>query len=202
MDPRSPFVLNTFELGRRPGAMRPVERSIPAPGDYGTAVIGVVPASPVQLHLRLEAVMEGVLVSGDVDVQVHGECVRCLRDIDEARTVAVSELFFYPGARESALAKGDEEAEDMLELEGDLIDLEPVLRDAVVTSLPLHPLCEEGCRGLCPGCGERMADLPADHEHVVVDPRWAALAGLAGSLGQDAAADGETEQGRVDDGER
>ena len=54
MDPRSPFVLNTHELGRQPGAMRPVERSVPAPDDFGTAVIGVVPTSPVELHLRME----------------------------------------------------------------------------------------------------------------------------------------------------
>ncbi|PYG01552.1 uncharacterized protein SAMN05216184_10110 [Georgenia satyanarayanai] len=189
MDPRSPFVISTHDLARQPGTLRTVERAVPAPKDFGTAVMWVVPGSDIRLDLRLEAVMEGVLVSGDAGVELQGECSRCLREITESRAVDVNELFFYPGARKAALADGDEEAEDMLELEGELLDLEPVVRDAVVTAMPFRPLCEEGCRGLCAGCGERLDDLPADHEHVDVDPRWAALAGLAAG-GDDDAADG------------
>lgn len=185
MDPRSPYVLSTHELGRQPGAMRTVERDVQAPADFATAVMGVVPDSTISLDLRLESVMEGVFVSGRATFQVRGECVRCLREVHESPEVEVSELFFYPGARETALAEGDEEAEDMHELVGELLDLEPVLRDTVVTSLPFQPLCEPDCRGLCAGCGERLEDLPADHEHVQVDPRWAALAALVSEEDQD-----------------
>jgi uncharacterized protein len=46
-----------------------------------------------------------------------------------------------------------------------------------VLSLPLAPVCTDDCRGLCVDCGQRLADLPDDHHHEVVDPRWAALAG-------------------------
>lgn len=179
MDPRSSYVISTHELGRQPGAMRKVDRDITAPDDLRTPVVGVVAGSPIRLDLRLESVQEGVLVTGEAIVQTLAECVRCLREVEGTDTVEISELYFYPGARQTALDEGDEEAEDMVELEGELLDLEPVLRDAVVTALPLHPLCEPDCQGLCPGCGERMADLPADHEHVEVDPRWAALAELA-----------------------
>lgn len=185
MDPRSPFVLSTHELARRPGTLREVEREIDAPEDFGTTVMGVEPGSPIRLDLRLESVLDGVLVSGEAEVQLQGECVRCLREINDTSTVSVSELYFYPGARETALEQGDEEAEDMLELEGELLDLEPVLRDAVISSLPFQPLCDEACRGLCPGCGERLDDLPPDHEHVDVDPRWAALAALASGAEDD-----------------
>lgn len=185
MDARSPFVLNTHELARQPGAMRTVEREISAPEGFGTAVMGVVPASAMHLDLRLESVMEGVLVSGEATVDVAGECARCLRDVAGTETVPVSELYFYPGAREAALAEGDEEAEDMQELEGDLLDLEPTLRDAIVTAMPFQPLCDAACRGLCPGCGERLDDLPADHAHEDLDPRWAALAELAAALEPD-----------------
>ena len=66
---------------------------------------------------------------------------------------------------------------ELPELEGDLIDLEPVLRDAVVLALPLRPLCRDDCPGLCAECGARLADDP-DHGHETVDPRWAALQGL------------------------
>jgi uncharacterized protein len=63
-------------------------------------------------------------------------------------------------------------------LEDDLVDLEPLLRDAVVLALPFQPLCSDDCPGLCTECGARLADDP-DHEHEApVDPRWAVLAEL------------------------
>lgn len=185
MDPRSPYVLSTHDLGRQPGAMRRVERDVPAPADLGTAVVQVVPGSELRLELRIESVMEGVFVSGEARAQTHAECVRCLRDIDEELAVSLGELYFYPGARETAVAEGDEDAEEMHELEGELLDLEPLLRDAIVTAMPFQPLCEPDCAGLCPGCGDRLADLPADHAHEQLDPRWAALAALASQDGAD-----------------
>ena len=63
-----------------------------------------------------------------------------------------------------------------------LLDLEPALRDAVVLELPLSPLCEEGCEGLCVECGQRLDDLPAGHSHEQLDPRWAALAAMKDGL--------------------
>ena len=70
----------------------------------------------------------------------------------------------------------ESDAEDeALRMEGDLLDLEPVLRDAVVLSLPFQPLCRDDCPGLCVECGARLADDP-DHQHdEAIDPRWAAL---------------------------
>jgi len=76
-------------------------------------------------------------------------------------------------------AHGDDE-EDVRELEGDLIDLEPALRDTVVPALPFQPLCRPDCPGLCSECGARLADDP-DHSHETLDPRWAALGGLVSS---------------------
>ena len=73
----------------------------------------------------------------------------------------------------------DESAEpddEELSLDGDLLDLEPVLRDAVVLALPMSPLCREDCPGLCVECGVRLADAGPAHRHEdAPDPRWAAL---------------------------
>src|SRR5690606_24200446 len=80
LDPRSPFVLDTHELGRRPGSMRQVQRTVAAPEELGTAVIGVPSGSDLALDLRLESVMEGILVSGSVRARAVGECVRCLEE--------------------------------------------------------------------------------------------------------------------------
>jgi uncharacterized protein len=173
-DKRSPLVLDTHELSRRPGTMREVARVVAAPADMGTAVIGVPEGADLTLGLRLEAVMEGVLVSGVVRGTAVGECARCLDEVRDEVTVRVQELFVYPERAQAADESGDDEAEDEPELTDDLADLEPVVRDSLVTALPFQPLCRQDCPGLCSECGARLEDDP-EHHHDVVDPRWAAL---------------------------
>lgn len=168
-DRRSPYVIELQELQRRPGTMRTLERTIAAPADLGLEVIGVPEGSDIDLDLRLEAVVEGVLVTGSAAVQLHGECSRCLAEINEPDSFDLQELFFYPG---------HEVEEDEPQIVDEAIDIEEALRDAVVLELPFTPLCMEDCLGLCPDCGFNRNDDP-DHAHAEkVDPRWEKLAGL------------------------
>jgi uncharacterized protein len=174
LDRRSPLVLDTRELPRRPGAMRTVERVVKAPSDLGLELIGVPEGADLRLDLRLESVSEGVLVSGTVTVPVTGECGRCLRPIDDSVAVTVQELYAYEHSTTDETTDEDEVGR----LQGDLIDLEPAVRDAVVLALPTNPVCRADCPGLCPECGGLLDELPADHNHEQVDPRWAALSQL------------------------
>ena len=163
-----PLVFDTRSLGRRAGTEKTLDRVVEAPADLGHDVIGVAEGSPIDIELRLEAVMDGVLATGTASAHVVGECVRCLRAIDEELVVDLQELYVYEPSND----------EDELALEDDLLDLEPVLRDAVVLALPLNPVCDPECPGLCPECGARLADDP-DHTHgEAIDPRWAALSQL------------------------
>jgi uncharacterized protein len=157
-----------------------VRLTVPAPADLGTVVIGIPEGSDLELDLRLEAVMEGVLVTGSVRGQAVGECGRCLDEVTEAVDVTLAELFVYPERAAVAAQDGDEDDEDLRELDGDFLDLEPALRDAVVPMLPFQPVCRPDCPGLCPVCGARLADEPG-HSHETLDPRWAALGGLTGT---------------------
>ena len=166
-------MLDTRELGRRPGSQREVSRTVPAPADLGIEVLQVPAGSPVELDLRLEAVMEGVLVTGTADVSLTGECARCLEPISDDIEVTFQELFVY---EDHALPDEDD---DVSTLQGDLVDLEPLLRDAVVLALPFQPLCQDDCPGLCVECGARLADDPGHQHDEPVDPRWAVLQGLA-----------------------
>ncbi|GAB3496019.1 YceD family protein [Flexivirga sp.] len=178
-DTRRPLALDTKELPRRPGRMLEGEVQVAAPEHFGTEVIGVPEGQPMTLRLRLESVMEGVLVTGTVHATATGACVRCLEPVDLPIEVPFQELFAYAdrAARHHEVEDGDEE--DVHELDGDLADLEPVLRDAVVPALPFQPVCRDDCPGLCSECGARLADDPT-HHHEVIDPRWSALAHLAG----------------------
>jgi len=152
-----------------------VSRTVPAPADLGIEVLSVPEGAPVELDLRLEAVMEGVLVTGTASAVLEGECARCLEPIRDELEVRFQELFVYDDIRDSAEAEEDDEVSM---LQDDLVDLEPLLRDAVVLALPFQPLCQDDCPGLCPECGVRLADEP-DHEHEApIDPRWAALTKL------------------------
>jgi uncharacterized protein len=156
-----------------------VARSVPAPTGLGVAMARVPEGSPIELDLRLESVLEGVLVTGVADLLVGAECSRCLEPFDWHEEVDLTELFRYPATdAHGALVEEQDESEDPLpELQDDLIDLLPVLRDAVVLDLPLAPLCSEDCLGLCPECGVRLEDDP-QHTHESSDPRWAALTAL------------------------
>jgi len=174
LDPRDPLVFDTRELGRRAGSMRQVARTVPAPADLGIGdVVGVPEGSDVELHIRLESVVEGVLVSGTARAMVEGGCVRCLEPVVSIIEMPFQELYAYP---ETERDQHDQE-DEVSRLHGDLFDLQPVLRDAVVLALPLKPLCRDDCPGLCSECGARLADDP-EHNHDAVDPRWAALDGL------------------------
>lgn len=118
--------------------------------------------------------MEGVLVTGTARAALEGECVRCLEPISDQVEVRFQELFVYDGQD----VDPDEELE-VSTLQDDLVDLEPLLRDAVVLALPFQPLCTEDCPGLCAECGARLADDPGHGHDAPVDPRWAALGALA-----------------------
>jgi uncharacterized protein len=169
---RNPFVLDTRELGRRPGTMQTVRREIVAPAGLRSALVGVPDGAPLVLDLRLESVTEGVLVTGTVTVPTGGECGRCLEPVTTELVVDVCELFAYPDSVTDETAGADE----VDRIVDDLIDVEPVVRDAVVLGLPVTPLCRTDCAGLCPDCGQRLDDLPAGHTHHKIDPRWAGLA--------------------------
>jgi len=154
--------------------MRTVERSVPAPKDLGLELIGVPQGAAIRLDLRLESVSEGVLVTGTVTGPIEGECGRCLTPIGESLVVSLQELYAYANSTTEETTDEDEVGR----MQGDLIDLEPALRDAVVLALPNHPLCREDCPGLCPECGVHWDDLPADHTHQQADERWSALSKL------------------------
>jgi uncharacterized protein len=180
LDPRSPLVITTRELTRRPGTMQELRRTVELPEDLGTDIISIKAGTPVQIEVRLESVVEGVLVTGSVRGTATGACVRCLDPVDLPVEGTFQELFAYTDrAAHHHQVGADSDEDEVYELVGDLIDLEPVIRDAVVPTLPFQPVCREDCPGLCPQCGIRLADDP-EHHHEVIDPRWSALSGLLG----------------------
>jgi uncharacterized protein len=180
---KNPYLLNTHDLPRRAGEMKEYELDIAAPARVGVPLIGVAEGDIIEVDARLESVTEGVLLSAEIYALAHGECIRCLDPIELEVERTIQELYRYEPARDKNKGKHrdedlDLEAEDELQMEGDVLNLENPIIDAIILALPINPLCDEECLGLCPDCGEKWESLPDDHAHDAVDPRWSGLKSL------------------------
>src|SRR5581483_8209298 len=182
--PRGPLVFDLRSLSRQAGSSRVETRIVPAPADLRLELVSVPEGSDVELNLRFAAVTEGVLVTGSATAPVTGECARCLGPVASTVSVSFMELYRYhedrPRTRrtEPADEKNEDDDEERF-LDGDLLDLEPAFRDAVVLALPMSPLCREDCPGLCVECGVPLAEAGPWHKHEeLTDPRWAGLTNL------------------------
>lgn len=171
----SDFLISVHDLKRQPGEMLAVERSFPNPERIGIDVIAIEPQTPLSIKGKVESVSTGVLASFTLRSEATGECVRCLDPISLPILATIQELYFY------ALPPDLDEDEELPQLIiEERIDLLPPIRDAVILDLPLAPHCTEECPGLCPDCGEKVAENPSGHDHQRIDPRWAQLRNIAG----------------------
>jgi uncharacterized protein len=162
---RNPYVVNVRDLVRHHGEMRERHLDIKAPEHLGEGLVAVPEGETIAVDLKLESLHEGVLASGTAVTRADGECARCLAPLTLTVEVEFAELFAYPS---------DEPFDHTLH--GDTLDLEPVVRDAVVLALPFQPECVDGCEDLDlgPGISLITADAPKP-----ADARWAALQGFA-----------------------
>ena len=118
-----------------------------------------------------KAVVSNRMSAWSSSATVTGQCARCLDPLNDRLEVALTELFAYP----DTATDGTTDPDEVSRVVDGLVDLEPVVRDAVLLALPQAPLCREDCLGLCPECGGKRAELGPDHRHETIDPRWAAL---------------------------
>jgi uncharacterized protein len=158
------YVISVRDLMHKPGQMREYKLDIVTPEDMGEGIAKVAKSVELDLDVRLESVHEGILATGEVFVDAEAECSRCLDPLTVPIEVDFQELFAYSLTNEDDSVVEDEQ-----------IDLDQVIRDAVVLNLPFHPLCSEDCLGLCAECGVKMADNPHHVHEAPIDSRWSAL---------------------------
>ena len=127
--------IGVMELRRRPGTQRDVHVATTLPGLHITGA-QVPDDAELVVDATLESIEGAVTVSGTVQVPWTAECRRCLDEIGGVATVDLSEVFeVHPVEGETYPIEGDE------------VDLEPVVRDAALLHLPLAPLCRPDCGG-------------------------------------------------------
>ena len=149
------FTLNTFELPRRAGEMKEYELDIEVPENVGVPLIFVPAGEVIEVDARLESVTEGILLSAQIFATAKGECTRCLDPVVVEIDKKVQELYNYAAKVTRSKKSSDEDdldLEEELMMDGDIMDLEIPIRDAIVLELPFNPLCTPDCLGLCPEC--------------------------------------------------
>ena len=184
------YQFNTHELPRRAGEMKEYQLDLEILESVGVPLVAVPAGDVIEVDMRLESVAEGILLSADIFAVAKGECIRCLDPVEITVERKIQELYRYEpttdkGGKRKKRSGRDERSDlvdldedDELWLDGNEMNLEIPIRDAVVLDLPVNPLCSEECLGLCPDCGEKWEKLPEGHAHEVIDARWAGLAGL------------------------
>jgi uncharacterized protein len=154
------------QLLESPGSSKNVQVSEPVDG----LKLGLVEVeSPVEARLRLDATGEGVWASGTLSGRAELVCARCLKPFEAGFSVEVGELF----------ASDPDDEDDYAVADPGEIDLEPMIRDAVLLAMPFSPLCREDCKGLCARCGGDRNLGECSCPEVQADPRWAGLEGFA-----------------------
>lgn len=158
---KSVFEVNVHDLMHKPGQMRVHRLEIDLPEAMGNGMAALPKGEEMDVDVRLESVHEGILATGEVFSEAKADCSRCLDPVVIPVEVDFQELFAYSLSSEDDFVVEDEQ-----------IDLEQVILDAVVLNLPFQPICSTDCLGLCPNCGERMADNPHHVHEAEIDSRW------------------------------
>lgn len=168
------FKVSVADIVERPGCFKDVSVDERLP-ETGNTLVRVT-EDPLRGRLRAEAVVEGILITGSVRGTVAAECARCVTALTDEIELDVCEMFVGADAEVP-------DEEEVYELEGTELDLEPMLRDAVTLALPLNPVCRPDCKGLCAGCGRDLNVTGCVCVEDDLDPRWAALSELRDKLG-------------------
>ncbi len=153
-----------FLLTQSLGTSREVDFDVPVLGVADDLVLAFLRG-----QLRLSRTREGILVQGELETAVEGECRRCLSPMTIPIILKLEELFtLHPHKGNAEFSVGED----------GILDLTPLLREEAIISIPLAPLCKPDCAGLCPSCGQNLNLGQCNCPTTDIDPRFAVLSQL------------------------
>ncbi|HXK59744.1 MAG TPA: DUF177 domain-containing protein [Acidobacteriota bacterium] len=139
---------------------------------------------PAHARLRVSLAGERLRVTGHLSADLEIACSRCLKPVGMQVDKDV-DLEYWPDPEVEK--EGEEIALSYEELSigfyrGELFDLSGVVSEQIVLEIPMKPVCDEACLGLCPQCGVDLNETTCDCAQDTLDPRWAALVDLKRKL--------------------
>ena len=159
----SPLLINIIEMTRRAGTLKDIEITIPV-STFDFADKRLNDETEIEIALQLESINGGIIVQGTVTGQSQLLCGRCLRNIEYANVASIDEMY-----------QRVPDNPDAYPIVGESLDLQPMVREMVLLSLPDTPLCKADCPGLCPQCGADLQSAPCGCQAQRLDERWAIL---------------------------
>lgn len=159
--------MNVSDLLRHPGSTREVHLEVPVVAGLENLATRVDESAPLALDLRLESLSGAIVASGRVRGRWVAACSRCLAPVEQEFDLRLREVF-----------EDDPVEDETYPIHHEEIDLEQPVRDLVVPDLPIVPLCDPECRGLCPTCGVNRNEDPCECDVAGRDSRWEPLRNL------------------------
>ena len=167
----APLTINVLELTRRAGTLKDIAVRLPV-ADFAFGDDRIVATRDIDVELHIESVQGGLVVQGETACSTTMLCRRCLREVSADIHVVIDEIY-----------RSVPDNPDAYVLEGEQVDLMPMVRETMLLGLPDAPLCKPDCPGLCPQCGADMQSDPCQCQAQRTDERWSVLDQLRGQLG-------------------
>ncbi|MDU1780719.1 MAG: YceD family protein [Bifidobacterium breve] len=166
------WAIPVAQIASRAGQSKEIDADFPAPSGIGDDIVGIKEGDPVHVTGSFDSIVDGLIFTGRLVAPFVSECTRCCKSGSKNGK-----------DEEVDIIAGEDESEDTYPLleNGAFADIEAMIRDTLVESLPLQPLCKPDCKGLCSQCGIDLNENP-DHHHEMEDIRFAGLAGLKAQL--------------------
>ena len=137
---------------------------------------GIWLVDQADVHMKVSNVTDRLLFSGTVSARIKLTCGRCLAEFLEDISVAFKEHLLLSVDKTHQVENDDPMFEPVELLEGNMVDATEIAADALLSCLPMNPLCSEECLGLCPVCGQDLNQKTCECSEKEVDPRLAVLA--------------------------
>jgi len=138
--------------------------------------IGLDPESlsgALRVDLTISRSEDRFHITGSLSGTAVEGCSRC--DVRFERSVESDLMLIANRESEGTTIEDVGDDEDFLLHQGDELDLRETLRQLVVLSAPMAPVCREDCKGLCPQCGVDRNESTCDCSSDRPDPRWQVL---------------------------
>ncbi|OZG50664.1 YceD family protein [Bombiscardovia coagulans] len=187
----SPWAISVAQLAQHAGQSKAIDIDFPAPSGIGDDIVGVREGDLIHMQANIDSIVDGLILNAHVSAPMHAVCTRCLKPLSNSKELDI--VAFYPydmkeideSEGDLEIVAGEDEADDgntyPLAAGGTVLDVETLLRDNLVESIPLKVLCKPDCKGLCSQCGVNLNENP-DHHHDTSDDRWAILEDLKAQL--------------------
>ncbi len=132
-------------------------------------------ASPVVYNVSAWRIEDEIFLNGTVTYKMQLTCARCLNEFDSPYSFPLDlVLQLVPDDR---LRQDADEGDEFTMISGSRTTyvLDQHLRDLITLELPMKPVCQENCQGLCPRCGTNLNEQSCTCIIKEDDPRWEAL---------------------------